>query len=252
MFWSLSIPNLQRGIEYNTHYKTTILFIMKMEKLKFEFVMKATEDGKKNWMALTSITTTEEKIYAIPEQHQSVGEHTELISTNTYKRVKATLQKRHQTRKVWINLNEELSKTYIDEDGNLQFKNYLLKETTSEKKQAATTGGITDEMLTKILEQFSNRKTENDTGKNLRKLSDKFVLGKFTNKNSSVTQWTELFEKECDRLEVQKDEEKIEILRLFLEGSCVDWYSSMLIKLTLDSAWKTWKENFCKTYADKG
>lgn len=192
-----------------------------MKKLKFEFVVKADADGKTNWLALTSITTPEEKTYTIPEQYQPVGQHTELTKTNTYKKIKTTLQKRHQTRKVWINLNEELSNTYIDEDGNLQFKEYFLEETTSEPKpeeQAATTFGITEEMLTKILEQFSNKKTEIDTGKNLRKLSDKFALEKFTNKNSSGIQWMELFERECNRLGVQKDEEKIEILRLFLEG----------------------------------
>lgn len=223
-----------------------------MGKLKFEFVVKASTDGKSNWLAVTSITTTEEKTYAIPEQYQPVGQHTELTNTNAYKKVKTTLQRRHQKRKVWINLDEELLKTYVDEDGNLQFKEYLLEDETPEVEQAAATGGLTEERLTKILEQFSNKKSENDHGKNLKKLSEKFVLEKFTSKSSSGTQWMELFERECERLGAQEDEEKIEILRLFLEGSCLDWYSSMLIKFTLDSAWEIWKGNFQETYADKG
>lgn len=250
-----SIHNLKERERIKTHYKTTIVVYGKMEKLKFGFTVKAGADGKMNWMALTSITTPEEKTYAIPEQYQPVGQHTELTNTNAYRKIKNTLQKRHQTRKVWVNLNEELSNTYIDEDGNLQFKEFFLEEMTAKQKpenQSATTAGITEEALTKILEQFADKKTQNDTGKNLRKLSEKFVLEKFTNKSPSGTQWMDLFEMECDRLGMRKDEEKIETLSLFLEGVCLDWYSSMLIKLTLDSAWETWRENFHETYADKG
>lgn len=40
--------------------------------------------------------------------------------------------------------------------------------------------------------------------------------------------------------------------RLFLEGSGTDWYSSMLMNLTIDSEWTNWKVNFCETYVDKG
>lgn len=193
-----------------------------MGKLKFEFVVKGSTDGKTNWLALTSITTTEKKTYAIPEQYQSVAQHTELMNTGAYKKVKTTLQKRHQTRKVWINLDEETEKTYIDEDGNLQFKEYLLEEETPEVQRVPATGSLTEETLTKILEQFLNKKAENDHKKNFKKLSEKFVLEKFASKSSSGTQWMELFEREFDRLGAQEDEEKIEILRLFLEGSCLD------------------------------
>lgn len=62
----------------------------------------------------------------------------------------------------------------------------------------------------------------------------------------------EIFESECNRLGIKEDINKIEILRLFLENSCTDWYGSMLIKYTLESEWEKWKKNFCETYADKG
>ncbi|XP_050511880.1 uncharacterized protein LOC126887966 [Diabrotica virgifera virgifera] len=62
----------------------------------------------------------------------------------------------------------------------------------------------------------------------------------------------ETFENECTRLQIDKNTEKIEILRLFLEGSCVDWYRSMLIKYSINSDWDEWKNKFCDTYADKG
>lgn len=41
-------------------------------------------------------------------------------------------------------------------------------------------------------------------------------------------------------------------LRFFVEKSCLDWYSSMLIKLSLYSDWSEWKKNFCETYGNKG
>lgn len=49
-----------------------------------------------------------------------------------------------------------------------------------------------------------------------------------------------------------EDEKKIEILRLFMDKACVDWYSSMIIKLTMDSEWSTWKSKFCESFANKG
>ncbi|KAF9405430.1 hypothetical protein HW555_013826 [Spodoptera exigua] len=40
----------------------------------------------------------------------------------------ATLQERHEERRVWISITSELRDTYTDEDGNMQFKGYLLDE----------------------------------------------------------------------------------------------------------------------------
>lgn len=88
--------------------------------------------------------------------------------------------------------------------------------------------------------------------KSIKKLSERFVIEKFDGKNSSACQWMEVFEKEYARFDIEKDEEKIEIFRLFLEKSCTDWYSSMMIKLTLHSEWSEWKSSFLQTYANKG
>lgn len=218
----------------------------------------------------------------MPEQYQDVALHIKLMSTAAYKKIKNSLKQRHQTRRVWINLDEELSNVYLDDGNNVQFKDYFLEESPKQQleKQVTTTGGITEEMLTNILDKFSTKKEEkcataggmteemltnilekfstkkedaqNNNSKSLKKLSEIFVLQKFTNKNSNVIQWITLFESECDRLEIKGNEEKIEVLRLFLEGSCLDWYSSMLIKHTINSEWKIWRDDFCETYADKG
>lgn len=201
-----------------------------MMKLQFQFTVKAAKDGKSNMVCLTSIRTPRDETYSIPEKYQYIGEHEELMNTEPFKKVKTTLKTRHQTRKVWITMNEHLKKCYMDEDENLLFKEYLLEE-------------ITDKLQTTL---------PDNERKNLKKLTEKFVIEKFTGKNANGIQWLGIFENECNRLDIQEDTEKIEILKLFLEGSSMDWYNSMLIRHTLVSEWRRWKQNFCETYADKG
>ncbi|KAK9878576.1 hypothetical protein WA026_022646 [Henosepilachna vigintioctopunctata] len=108
-----------------------------MEQLRFEFALLPTSDGKSNIYCVTSITTKEQKMFAIPEEIQSVGLHKELIKTSAYNKVKNSLKKRYQTRKVWIKMSDELSKIYVDEDGNLQFGEQYLEEI----EQKVTSGG---------------------------------------------------------------------------------------------------------------
>lgn len=228
-----------------------------MEKLKFEFVVKAfAGDSKTSSIAVTSIETVKKEVFSVPTEWQHIDSHEKLKNTAAYKKVKTTLTKRGNSRRVWITLDEETLKTYKDEDGNMTFKDYLLEEMEKSEQDQPTkhTTGISAEALQKILENFAetNKKEQPLKLYNLKKFSEKFVIENFTGKNTNVQQWMEIFESECTRLGITEDIDKIEILRLFLEDSCKDWYSSMLMKNTLTSEWKKWKKNFCETYADKG
>ncbi|XP_055839182.1 uncharacterized protein LOC129907135 [Episyrphus balteatus] len=222
-----------------------------MERLCFEFVVKATDDGKTNVICLTSIATPEGKTYSMPEQHQQLKLHTELIKIPIFTKIKNSLQRRHQMRKVWITLTKEIRETYLDED-NIQFKDYLLEEMIQTTQPTET--GTSQDALSKVLALLDERKPEQNKPIiiNTKKLAERFVLDKFGGKSSDVNQWVNTFEGECERFEIKTDKDRIEILRLFLESSCLDWYSSMLIKFTLDSNWKDWKNSFCETYANKG
>lgn len=211
-----------------------------MEKLRFEITAKSKKgDDKTTILCLTSISTAEGDVFVVPDNLQDVTLHTDLIKTDTFKKVKNSISKRHQKRNVWIQLDDPLRKTYVDISGNIQFADYILEEQFEEAKSVGNLEEILD------ISRRSSRK-------NVNKLAEKFVLEKFNTKNNNVSQWMELFESECERLNLQDDTEKIEVLRLFLEGSCTDWYSSMLIKFTISSEWQTWKDNFCETYMDKG
>lgn len=208
-----------------------------MEKLRFEITAKAKKgDERTTILCLTSIATVEGETFMLPEDLQDATLHSELIKTETFKKVKNSITKRHQKRNVWIKLNDNLRETYVDNEGNIQFSNYILEERSDNTQ---STGNANISKIQSI-------------EKNFRKLAEKFVLEKFNRKNINVNQWMELFESECERLNLQIDEEKIQVFRLFLEGSCIDWYGSMLIKLTINSNWAEWKKNFCETYIDKG
>lgn len=222
-----------------------------MEKLRFEFTVKASEDPKTNIICITSITDADKHTFCIPDNLQPAKLHEAVIKTQTFQKVKATLQRRHEKRQVWISLTPEISDVYIDQDGNMQFKGYFLEE-VSQETQHAPTAGISEDVLTRIFGSFAETKKDTSRPHNIKIMTEKFVLGKFNTKTSNVSQWMGIFEAECMRLGVDEDAEKIEGLRLFLEDSCIDWYSSMLIKHTVHSEWSTWKKSFCETYADRG
>lgn len=229
-----------------------MLFIdikQKMEKLRFEFTVLPGSDGKSNILAITSITTSDEKVYFIPETLQAAGHHKEIIKTSAYNKVKNSLVKRYQIRRVWITLTEELKKIYMDEDGNLQFGDQFLEEMIAEQPTAVSEKG--KDTLERLFEKFLEN-TQEPKQQNLKYVAEKFVIEKFTSKNPNAKQWIDIFEKECIRFDVTTDEKKIELLRLFMDKTCVDWYSSMIIKLTIDSEWSTWKEKFCESFANKG
>lgn len=221
-----------------------------MDKLRFDFVVKAAGDGKTNVIALTSIGTQEDRNFIMPLEYQAMNLHTMLEKTKAYGRIKNTLKKRHQKRGVWIALTEDLRETYLDEEENLMFNEYYLEEVERETLEKKDTE-VTEDSMTKLLEKLINQQ-QNYERQNLQKISEKFVLEKYSTKSANAHQWIQDFENECRRFEIIQDRKKIEIFKLFLEKPCLDWYSSMMIKLTIDSEWEKWRKSFIETYANKG
>jgi len=41
-------------------------------------------------------------------------------------------------------------------------------------------------------------------------------------------------------------------LRLFLDDAGKDWFNSVIIRHTLNPEWKTWKDSYLQTFAEKG
>lgn len=223
-----------------------------MDKLKFVFKAKATADGKSNYIAITSIITKDDKTFLIPEELQQAVLHKEITNTKAYETIKNSIKKRHQTRSIWITMTDKLYKSYVDEDGNMMFQDEYLEEITQHQQISATINtNDPEDPIVKILEKLVENQQSNKR-QSVKKLVERFVPEKFDGKSISAYQWMEIFEKECARFDITENEEKIESLRLFLEKSCLDWYSSMMIKLSGQSEWSEWKRNFVETYANKG
>lgn len=219
-----------------------------MSRLQFEFmVVPSTKDTKTNVIAITSIYTEDGKRYILPEESKYMGDHVELRKTNNYTKVVNSLKKRNQVRKVWITMTKEIRETYMDEDGNLQFKDQYLEEIVEENKTLTPDHNL-KEILEKLIETTQNR----DKEKNLKQISEKLLIEKFSCKNSNSIQWMEGFEKECTRFKIEKHEDKIELLKLFLDKPSLDWHSSTLIRLTVNAGWPEWKKRFLECFTDNG
>lgn len=59
-----------------------------MEKLRFDFAVKASEDGKTNIICITSIGTPNGQVYGIPDEYQPASLHQVIINTSNYSKVK--------------------------------------------------------------------------------------------------------------------------------------------------------------------
>lgn len=223
-----------------------------MEKLRFDFAVKPTGDGKSNIICITSIATPEGKVFEIPEECQPINLHRTIYDTSNYGKVKKTLSKRHQTRKIWITLTKDISEIYLDKEQNLQFDDFYLNEISEDANKVESTPSSSNVTLEGLLQKLLEEKKTISEIKNLGNIAKDFMIGKFTARNSNAYQWIKDFNKECDRFQITEDRKKIEILRNFMEYSSLDWYNCMLMKFTVVSEWDKWEKNFCDTFANKG
>ncbi|GBP36924.1 hypothetical protein EVAR_23226_1 [Eumeta japonica] len=147
-----------------------------MEKWRFEFKVKPAEDPKSNIICITSITDVDKQTFLIPDKFQPVHFHETVMKTQAYQKVKATLQRRHEKRFVWIPISAETKDLCMDQDGNMQYKGYLLEEFIPETKQQTYSSGISEEALSKILENFTEMKKDMSKPQNIKNLSEKFFI----------------------------------------------------------------------------
>lgn len=203
------------------------------QKLQFAFKLEASQtDNKTSVIAITSITTQDDKKYTLSETDRYASRHIALTKTETYKRIKKSLNQRGQERAIWITCTEEMIQAYFDEDDNLMFNDLYLKEVKERDLVGST--------------------QKNEGQLNLKNISERFMIEKFVCKFSNAKQWIETFEIECKRFEIEKDTIKIEILRLFLDKTCADWHSATLRTLKIEAGWSEWKNKFLDTFSDKG
>lgn len=203
------------------------------KKLQFAFkYVPSPSDRKTSVVIITSITTQDNKMYVLPEAERFANTHSELTKTENYKRVKKSFNQRGQEKIIWITCTDEMKKIYFDQDDNVIFNDLYLDQIVEAKMVEPT------------------QKKENQL--NLKHIAERFMIERFVCKHSNAKQWLETFEKECIRFEISEDNTRIEILRLFLDKSCLDWHSATLTTLKIEAGWSEWKNKFLETFADKG
>uniref|UniRef100_A0ABD2X041 Uncharacterized protein n=1 Tax=Trichogramma kaykai TaxID=54128 RepID=A0ABD2X041_9HYME len=165
--------NLLIKPQHLSHYKTTIFCqeLVNMEKLQFEVIMKGVADGK-TIMCVNSIATQHRDRYSLPLELQPATLHKEFVKTTVYARVKNVLKKRHQKRSVWVELTEELKKSYFDECGNIIFEDILLEEFVEALDETKN-----EESLADVVKQLMQKESATQ---NLRKVSEKFNIEKYS------------------------------------------------------------------------
>ncbi|KAK9873632.1 hypothetical protein WA026_023417 [Henosepilachna vigintioctopunctata] len=173
----------------------------------------------------------ENKVYMFSNQHQNAEEHKSLLNIPSVRRAVEVISNRGDYRDVVATLPEDIVGLYFDEEENFVFQDYLLAECN---KTATTNENKT--MKSEELDIFSKVKH--------------FVLDKY-NGSQNAEEWINIFEKECDRLRVDLDVSKIQILRLFLEENAVEWYKATLSKFSINGTWNQWSQHFLDTYAGK-
>lgn len=218
-----------------------------MDKLQFEFKNVAAADGKSNVIIITSISTPDNRKFRLAVEDQVARKHTLVAETSTFTKVKNSLKKRHQSRKIWITLTKEMKEIYFDEDDNLQFNDLYLEEISEINEEAVER----DEPMIKLLEKLIEN-TQKSEERSLTTITKEFMIEKFSSKITNANQWINEFEKECERFEIKQDKKRIEALKFFLDKPYLDWYSCMLLKLSINSEWDQWRKIFCETFANKG
>ncbi|XP_029675923.1 uncharacterized protein LOC115243242, partial [Formica exsecta] len=180
---------------------------------------------KSNIIRITSIATPDGQIFGIPAEDQPANLHQEITNTPNYAKIRKSLNKRHQTRKIWITLTDDISKVYLDGEQNLQFNDFYLEEILEETNSAESIPSGSNQTLEKLLEKLLEDKQTKSESQNLGKIAKDFMIEKFTGRNSNAYEWIKDFNKECERFQINEDKKKIEILKNFLGYSSVDWYN---------------------------
>lgn len=196
------------------------------------------EDTVKYVKCVETVKKEDDTVYfGIPISLQLSIHHKQLFELPIIKNATKTLTKIGQYRNISITLNDDLKRTYMDEEGNLVFEETYLDEVKIPSE--GNSGEVNKELSPSV-------KTKED----LNGIEKKFSIDNF-DKMGNAKDWLSDFEGECERLDIISDESKIKCLKLFLKDSAQVWYRSNIIKLE-DNDWQSWKTSFLTVFNEKG
>ncbi|XP_076301773.1 uncharacterized protein LOC143219848 [Lasioglossum baleicum] len=229
---------------------TQVRFCVNIE----EATDKKTNIYKLKWLQPTG----SELYYELPSELQNMSSHPEIYGLQKVKTVLASIRSRGAYRTFTLSLPIEIAKRYIDDDGDVVYKGVYLQGTSTPQYELQTAKKKGNEKdISTLLQQIISA-TQKETSpeptkkKNLRKIREDFVLGNFDGKNFPITSWFQMFEAECTRCQVTSDQDKILILRLFLDGTAKDWFSSKVVTIGLDVEFEIWRTIFLDSFRETG
>ncbi|KAK2578585.1 hypothetical protein KPH14_000919 [Odynerus spinipes] len=225
-------------------------------QFRFYAIMEEASDKKTSVYKLKWIQPVgSEQYYEFPAEQQNISNHPKIHAISKVKTVLAAMKTRGAYRTFTLTLPPETAALYCDADGDIVYKDIYLQATKTPQYDIKSTKKEKEENIATLLKQIAlATKREEDPEatprKNLRKVREDFILDSFDGKNFPAKRWLQTFGKECERCKVETDEDKILILRLFLDGTAKDWFSSKVITIGLD--FDTWEKAFLDSFRETG
>lgn len=202
-------------------------------KAKFHFVSEAASSKTTVVKVKTIQLVDQQEVYEFPADQQTSIHHKKLFEHAVVKGVVKSLKERNKFRNVIITLTKEgLIDNYLDEEGNVVFNEYYLEVVNEFNSPPPLPAQIP-----------SPEKSMHSLAKNM-------VVEKFNGKNFNAEAWLKIFVNECMRLNIRENK-YAEILRLFLEGSALDWHAIFLKTNSLTYEWEFWNNSFIETFNQK-
>lgn len=204
-------------------------------KAKFTFVSEAA-DARTTVVVVKLIQIVgQEESFQFPPDMQARNLHEKLFEKSIVKGVVNSLKTRNKFRNIVITLDPELQRLYLDEEGNVVFKGYYLE--------------VSQQSVPPLFPQLLvPANVEKD--KSMSSIAKDIVIEKFNGSNFNADTWINMFVKECIRLKISENN-YAEILRLFLEGPALDWFSVFLKTHSLSIEWEMWNNSFVDTFGQK-
>lgn len=179
--------------------------------------------------------------FLFPELLQDPQVHVELINLSPIKAALKALStaKPGQYRRPRIIITEDILKVYWDDIGNPSFQGELLEEIVKDEKEEERKE-IKFQSLIDAVQNTKFRPKDAEKEFNLKPFDGKSNIDDFLNG----------FLEECDKHGVDSDDKKIEILRLFMKESALNWYEAAKRKIK-DKDWEKWMDSLKKVFGNK-
>ncbi len=219
------------------------------EDERVKFTIYSTNDTKDPKTTVTLIYSIEvlsgpnAGIYGFAPEHRQLRSHEALCKLPVIAGIIRVMKTRGQIRRGLLKLPPEVRKLYFDENDNVIFMDDYLEETTQLEKHKPSPNVSQPSTSPAPTPVVSPRKP-------LQSIMKDAVISKFNEEKTNAPIWLESFEQECKRLAVE-EKEFPQALKLFLEGTAIDWYEMNLILLQ-DKTWTNWRKEFVENFTLKG